>query len=336
MRKIQNDEYIKEFEINETSCGEKTNLLLDERTLNLDRVPGKLHFNITGIIGNIQDETEDIDCFFLAIEHKKRGLLDIKKIKKEEINSCNIYITVSVTDIITIRKHLFVKFKDVSFNSEQVRSISNIEKKLRKIGYIENKFEIEDLQKWHNNLETLDQKIIKKGRSNPFKRLLELLEPDTPDIYGIKTQICYTSNEEEKIVAQDPVESIKDLKTWLYIRENTYNEFFQGFLNIKGHNLKFCTHLWKRRFIKWNGYDFILFNVYTQEEVGSINFKKHLKTISVQAVDVTERNFLKDNLIRMDVEGGFLELHFDNMRAYEKCMSAAEHLFGRVHKIKNW
>lgn len=336
MKESQNNENVKEFEINEISCGEKSNLLSEERILQIDLVPGKFHFNISGIIGNVDDEIEEIESFFLAIEHKKDGLIDIKEIKKEEISSCNIYFTVSVTDLLTIRTHLFVQFKNVLFNPEQVRSVQNIEKKLRKIGYVENRFELEDIKKWHNNLETLDQKIIKKGRSNPFKRLLELLEPDTPDIYGLKTQICYTSEEEEQIVTQVPKKSLEELIAWLYIRDNTYKKFFHGYLNIKGHSLRFCTHLWKRRFIQWNGYDFFLFNVYTQEEVGSINFKKHLKSISVQAVDVTEKNFLKDNLIRIDVNGGFIELHFDNMKAYEKCLSAAEHLFGRIHKIKNW
>ncbi|KRH92592.1 hypothetical protein M153_4169000348 [Pseudoloma neurophilia] len=309
---------------------------LEEKSLTIELVPGKLHFNIIGIIGNITNDLENIQSFYIAAEDKNDGLIDIKEIKKDDLNSFELYFPISVKDLITVRFHLFVQFKDIKFDYKQSSSMSQLERKLRRVGFVENVVELHDIKKWHNKPESIDQKLSKKSQSNPFKRLLQILEPDIPDIYGIKVEICYTSNEEEALVGHKSVQSMKELKNWLNVRENTYKEFFQGYLNIKGHNLKFCTHLWKRRYVQWNGYDFILFNVYTQEEVGIVNFKQHLKTISVQAVDVTDKNFLKDNLIRINVDDGFFELHFDNQKAYQKCLSAAEHLFGRIHKIKNW
>lgn len=328
---------VKEFKIDENSMAEKEDVVEEEKVITVDLVPGTLHFNIMGLIGDLQHKMSQVACFYVALEDKEKGILNIREITKKDADSCNEYFSIQVTDLLQIEMYLYAKFEDVLYTMSQGHTRKMLEKKLCPVGSAQMIFELDDLRKYHNKPTIVDQKIQQKTKLNPFKRLIQMLGPDIPNIYGIKTEICYTSNEEEEmIVEQKNINSSKDLHKWLHVRENTFKKFFHGYVNIKGYNMKVCTHLWKRRFVQWNGYEFILFNVYTQEEVGSLNFSKHLPTITVEAVDISQKNFLKDNLIKINIESGFLELHFDNLNAFETCLSASEHLFGKVHKIKNW
>lgn len=336
MKKCLPNENIKEFQIDENSNGEVMKVQKDEEVIRLDLVPGSLHVNISSIIGNLNHDMDEIDSFYIAIEEKEEGLVGIREIKKETLNSCNEYFNVMVNNIVTMKIHLYAKCKDTKFEYSQAKSIITLERKLKKIGMNKTLFDVEDLKKIHNNLTSVDYKISKKLITNPFKKLLDLFEPNLPNIYGFQAQICYTSTDEADYIESDYIKNLDDLKKWLDMRENSYKQFFNGYINLKGQNIKFATYLWKRRFIQWNGYNFILYNVDTQEEIGKINFKKNINTISVHSIDISDRNFLKDNLIKIYIDNGILELHFDNIKAYERCLSAAVHLFGTVHKIKNW
>lgn len=326
---------IKQFKIEQEDNIITSNNTEKFNLLKLNLVPGTLHINVNGIIGKF-DDNENIDSFFIVLSEKEDGMVGIREISKESFKSCNEYFKINVNDFITVKFLLFLKYKGNEYEYNSLHTIKTLEKRLKRVGSNYSSFELSDFKKWHNGLSYIDFQLKKRTEKNPFKRFLEFFEPSLPEIYGLKAQICYTSLDEEKIISKQTIQNISELQNWLDVRMNTYKEFFHGYVNLKGYNLQQCTHLWKRRYIEWNGYKISIFNVYTREEIGVIDLMKNLQTISVYSVDINEKNFLKDNLMKINFNNGFIELHFDNFKNFEKCLSAAEHLFGRVHKLKTW
>lgn len=320
---------IKKFTINDiTEDMEKKEKPTEVLVMNL--LPGNLYINLCGIIGKYSDYS-NIESFFIVLENKD-GIMGVEEIKREDGKSFNVIFNLKTEEKCAFTLLLYLRSKNVSFDYIGTSTIKAFDKSLRKYGTCDIEYEREDIKSWHNTLNFVDYKLKKRNEQNIIRRFLDLFEMDPPEIYGLQAQVCYIALEEQELIKRDEIKTLHDLQNWLQVRDNTYKQFFFGYVNLKGHNIKHCTHLWRRRYIEWNGYEIHIYNVYTHEKIGSID----VSNASVQSVDVDPKNFLKDNLMRINVEDGYLEAHFDSLKNYEKCLGASKHIFGRVHRIKNW
>ncbi|ELA46902.1 hypothetical protein VCUG_01600 [Vavraia culicis subsp. floridensis] len=323
------DDLVKKFVINDnsddTDDSEKQN-----EVLQINLVPGTLYMNMSGIIGKYGNHSR-LESFYVVLKNKD-GIVGAEEVKREYGKAFDVFFKLRIEDSCEFKLILYLKYKNMTFDHLQSGSIKAFEKNLKRYGECTIDCDKDDIKKWHNGVHFVDYALKRHSEPNIIKRFLELFEPDPPEIYGLKAHMSYIAFEEQRAIQARTINSLSDLKEWLRFRQNTYKKFFHGYINLKGHGLEHCTHLWKRRYIEWNGYKIRIFNVYTNEKIGTVD----VSNASVQCVDVEPKNFLKDNLMRINVESGYMEAHFDSVKSYERCLSAAKFVFGRVHRLKNW
>ncbi|ELQ75083.1 hypothetical protein THOM_1979, partial [Trachipleistophora hominis] len=287
------DDSVKKFVINDNS-NDTSDTDKPSEILQLNLVPGTLYINVSGIIGKYGNHPK-LESFYVVLKNKE-GVVGVEEVKKEYGKAFDVFFKLNIVDNCQLKLILYLKYKNMSFDYRQSSNSKALDKNLKKYGECTVECDKDEIKKWHNGVHFVDYALKKHSEPNIIKRFLELFEPDPPEIYGLKAHVSYIALEEQKMIQVRTISNLSDLKEWLRFRQNTYKKFFHGYVNLKGHGLEHCTHLWKRRYIEWNGYKINIFNVYTSEKIGTVD----ISNASVQCVDVESKNFLKDNLMRIN------------------------------------
>jgi len=176
--------------------------------------------------------------------------------------------------------------------------------------------------RFHNNLCQFDFQWKKYKTSNWIKAIKNALSTSLGDATLLSTHISFISNDEFGIIKADKPIDLKTLSHWLRYRKNSFNMWFKGYVNIRGENCNIATHLWKRRFIQWNGYQICLFNEFSGILVGvfDISNAKYL-----YYKEDTKDHFL-ENSFKIFSHDGLVEFQFDNKEKFGVGMNALRHL----------
>lgn len=180
-------------------------------------MPGKLNINVSGIMGKYFNHVH-IESLFLLLKNKD-GIFGVQEIKREDGKSFDAFFDLDITDNTSFKFLLFMKYENTSFDFKIV-SEKVFNKNLKKYGEYEVICAKDEISEWHNKFVFSDYKLEKMREHHIFKKFYELFEPSRPEIYGLKTQICYVSRDEEDIIQGKEIFDGKDLNEWLEYREN--------------------------------------------------------------------------------------------------------------------
>merc|ERR1712080_290319 len=195
---------------------------------------------------------------------------------------------------------LYIKHKNKLFQSPNGDKISHSKIML----------DYEVLKKHHNVLLKQNFQMKNYFTINPIKLLANL--NNKTNLQEISTLISYIPDDEIKYAKLERPNNYKSLTRWLKKRTNLYNLWYEGFLNIRGEFNLVATQLWKRRFVRWCGYSFSVYNEYTGKYLGEIDIFQANKFIC-------EGNSL-ENCVRIEFLKGCVEFNFDSQEKFEKAV----------------
>ncbi|EEQ83024.1 hypothetical protein NCER_100155 [Vairimorpha ceranae BRL01] len=271
-----------------------SNLLgdVDENSIKIKKYPGYLYINIYAIEKYISSNT-DVQSIFIQMKTKDFT-----------------YETDDYAEDVNIKINSMFNIKINSFDTIDMKFILNkrTEKKVIKSSECCVTIDKSFINKLHNTLYEVNYEWSPYSSNGFFRNIINFFSNEMADALNLKLFFSFISEEELKLINLSVPNTLYNLGKWLKIRKYAYNTWFSGFCNIRGFNIKICTHLWKRRFIKVHGYKVLIFNEHTKHLLGAFDL---LLTMTNNREIIDE-----DNKFKIINDNTMIEFHFDCNEKY--------------------
>lgn len=286
------------------------------KNLLVKKYPGKLYITVNTIIGFISekdnvksiavkvcvDNEEQTTGFYALGSFIEMGETLIFQIKETPIK---------------IKVFMIVEYADTTL-AKYITNKRNTKKVLKaKTTLLES-----TIDKYHNKLVTHEFQWEKYDAPNFLFAVAELFGKKEPNASLLNTFISYISDDElQHINAPMPCD-LYSVTFWIKYRQNSFVTWYKGYVAIRGERSPVATHLWKRRYIQWHGYNIMIFNDTSGALIGTLDIKqgKHINQ------NDNEKKFCPENTVRLKLNRSIVEFQFDNKEKFDVAVLALESL----------
>jgi hypothetical protein len=294
---------------------------LGPKEIQIEKSPGRLFINFDSILGYKAEKDGMIAA--VSIEVRARG-------KVVQSISCKMTSDAKIGEMLSIpienggKTLIRISITISREVRERVGLLLTHYKTIRETMEARLCVDSETIDSYHNTFAptSLTLKRI-PATKNSIIRAIKALMIKKAEPSVVSMRMSYLSDAEFMYVPFSLPSTQRELYRWLRARGHSYNMWFKGYVNIRGERSPVTTHLWKRRFIRWQGFVISVFNEHSGSLVGSVN----LAGAKYNALNgLTHDTFLDRSFKLQMPDGSTIEIHCDNEEKYKVCLDALSKL----------